>query len=455
MTSKRSNLIGVGVIILCLFSTIVSAQSFLNLDRLVRIGLVSNGHQKSFRLEPSNGHIEIFDNTGMHAIYSGKADSLVVSISKKNIFKIEIDGQKNFLNLKGEFLFSPVGKPPNYIKLTAPGKKPRNYRGSIALRAEGMTLFSLNQVDIEDYLKSVVPCEIFTRAPEAALEAQAIAARTYAIRNICRHDKAGYQLCDTVHCQVYTGIVKEIKATSQAVKQTEGKILAYGNEPANTVYHSNCGGILISSSAAWGGKPIPYLVSHLDGLKGQETFCSVGKKVKQSKNLPPISQKPVQKLIVRSFPANTKKLINKNFGHRVGLCQDGAIGMGAIGYDHRQILGFYYPGTRLLTLAYARPRKTPGKPQTPVIEPRSEEKQLPLVMAMKSEPEDNDQAELKFPPNLTQLKMMKVKNTEVAKAKSVLGALRELTGKEETDSSAGLKKVFWNPAQPDIFKSTN
>lgn len=436
-------------LVLLLVTPICFSKDFVNIDRLVRIGLVSNGHQKSFKIEPSNGYVEIFDNRRKQALYTGKASTLVISVQKKNYFKIEIDGKKNFLNLQGEFLFSPIGKPPNFIQLKPAGRKARSYRGSIAIKSEGTTLFAINQVDIEDYLKSVVPSEIFNRGPASALEAQAIAARTYAVRNIDRHQKkSDYHLCDTVHCQAYTGIVREIKATSLAVKNTEGKILAYNNEPVNAVYHSNCGGILICSSAAWGGKTVPYLVSHLDGVKGQPTFCSIGKKVKKSKKGESLQlPKPVQKLIVRSYPAKTRKKLHSNFGHRVGMCQDGAIGMGAIGYSYRQILGFYYPGTRLVTLNYARPkqRKTP----------RIEKKQVPMVLAMKPDKSESQKSLLQYPLNPTQIRAIKLSKDNGKSDKSVIGTLKAISRNEENKTS-GLKKVFWNPAQPEIFKtSTN
>jgi peptidoglycan hydrolase-like amidase len=435
-----------------------NSQSFINIDRLVRIGLVSNGQQKSFKLEPSNGFIEIFDNRRKQALYSGKASSVTVSVQKKSFFKIEIDGKKNFLNLQGEFLFSPVGKPPNFIELKPAGRKSRSYRGSIAIKSEGTRLFAINQIDIEDYLKSVVPSEIFNRAPAPALEAQAIAARTYAVRNIDRHKKkSDYHLCDTVHCQAYTGMVRELKATSAAVKNTEGKILSYNNEPVNAVYHSNCGGILISSSAAWGGKTVPYLVSHLDGIKGQPTFCSIGKTLKKSKKGQTIKMpKPAKKLIVRSYPAKTRKKLHSNFGHRVGMCQDGAIGMGAIGYSYRQILGFYYPGTRLVTLNYARPTTRPGKKpsKTPVEEPRKEKKQLPMVLAMK--PDSTPNVRLEYPVNPTQIDAIKIsgKSSKAPAHNSVLGTLKAISNKGDRQKTS-LKKVFWNPSQPDIFKDTS
>lgn len=427
-----------------------AGKSYQNVNRKIRVGLASCGKKKSFQIHPSNGFIEIFDNTSKQAIYSGKAERVVVYYVKKGTLKVVVDGKKNFLNIKAELLFSPIGKPPNFMQIKASGRKKRSYRGSIAIYPDGNKLFAVNQVDLEEYLKSVVPSEIFNRAPAPAMEAQAIAARTYAIRNIDRHRKKNpYDLCDTVHCQAYTGMVKEIKATSLAVSSTYGKILTFEDKPANTVYHSNCGGVLLSSKAAWGGKPMPYLVCHRDGLKGEQLFCSMGAKLKKKSaklKLP----KPVKRLIVRSLPEKTRMKYHNNFGHRVGMCQDGTIGMAAVGYSYKQILGFYYPGTRLVTLNYARP-KSPAKPRKRIVKPK------PIVLAMKPAGISNlkQPSEQIFQANPTQLSFIRANKRRGNQTKnSVLNTLKEVSEPQEKGKPL-FRKVFWNPAQPDISKDTS
>jgi hypothetical protein len=218
-------------------------------------------------------------------------------------------------------------------------------------------------------------------------------------------------------------------------------VLAFKDDLANTVYHSNCGGILICSTAAWGGRNVPYLVSHRDGIKGQELFCSLGYKIKRRKDKNLKLPKPVKNIIVRSFPANTKKRHHKNFGHRVGMCQDGAIGMGAIGYTHRQILAFYYPGTALATLKYAIPKRN-NLEQPP--QPK------PIVIAMKPVEDKILQPDiLSFTKNPTQAaEILKARRKNSA---SVINSLREVS-KVKNTNSGGLKKVYWNSASPDISK---
>ncbi|MGM0599217.1 MAG: SpoIID/LytB domain-containing protein [Candidatus Rifleibacteriota bacterium] len=434
-------------------SSLLATDDFLDIDRTIRVGLKSLGRHKTFKLEPSNGYIEIFDNQKKQAVFSGKASVITVKALKKNLFKITIDGKKNFLNLKNEMLFSPVGRSPNYLKAKVYGRKNRSYRGSIAIEAQGRYLFAINQIDMENYLKSVVPSEIYNSAPDASMQAQAVAARTYAVRNIDRHRKhSNYDICDTVHCQAYKGMVKEIKAAANAVKETYGKILTFNHTPANTVYHANCGGILICSTAAWGGRKVPYLVSHRDGVKGKPLFCTVGKQFKRRKLNKNTLQKPVKNLVVKYFPSQTRKKYHSNFGHRVGMCQDGSIGMGAIGYSYREILGFYYPGTRLVTLNYAREKIQEPEP------PKLQQPPERIVIAMKpSETEStaNADKDSKTPLNPTQQLLLKtLRNSRSKDAKSVLNTLKEISQKQY-EKKTDFKKVFFNNAQPNILKSSS
>ncbi|MEW6712323.1 MAG: hypothetical protein AB1403_21055, partial [Candidatus Riflebacteria bacterium] len=108
----------------------------------------------------------------------------------------------------------------------------------------------------------------------------------------------------------------------------------------------------------------------------------------------------------------------------------------------RQILGFYYPGTRILTMNYGKSGKT---------DPDIVEK--PIVLAMKPGEPEKTTTGLEFPPNPTQIQMND-SNSEQKNSKSLLGILKTISGAESGQNS-GLKKVFWNPAQPEIFKATS
>jgi SpoIID/LytB domain protein len=125
----------------------------------------------------------------------------------------------------------------------------------------------VNLVGLETYLRGVVPYEIGTKAPEAALEAQAIIARTYALRNIHRFDVDNYQLCADTHCQVYDGLNGATKKTDQAIASTRGQVLTYNNELVDALYSSTTGGVTAYFSDVWNGEDRPYLRPVVDAPK--------------------------------------------------------------------------------------------------------------------------------------------------------------------------------------------
>jgi len=137
------------------------------------------------------------------------------------------------------------------------------YRGYFEVRpAEGSTLTVVNVVNLEDYLRGVVPNELAPAAfPEIeALKAQAVAARTYALRNKGEYLFKGYDLCVTAACQVYRGRATEHPLTDQAVAQTRGLVASYHGTFINALYTSTCGGHTEDGENVFeGDKAEPYL----------------------------------------------------------------------------------------------------------------------------------------------------------------------------------------------------
>jgi len=127
-------------------------------------------------------------------------------------------------------------------------------------RSDSSLLVTFN-LNIENYLINVLPYEIGDTAPEEALKAQAVAARTHAINLLLqnRHAGDGFDLCNTTHCQVYKFGLKHFPQVEEAVNETRGVVMEYDSLIADGVYHSNCGGKTESNQNAWSGKPIPYL----------------------------------------------------------------------------------------------------------------------------------------------------------------------------------------------------
>ena len=142
------------------------------------------------------------------------------------------------------------------------------YFGPFSLQPDAYGSWTLvEHVPIERYLNGVVPYEIGANSPKAALAAQAVLARTWAIANSHRFKVDGYNLCSTTQCQVYKDPSKANQKIKAAIKNTSGKILTWNQQPINTVYHATNGGVMASVDEAWSTNPVPYLKTRLDGPK--------------------------------------------------------------------------------------------------------------------------------------------------------------------------------------------
>ncbi|NJP19485.1 MAG: SpoIID/LytB domain-containing protein [Hydrococcus sp. CRU_1_1] len=141
----------------------------------------------------------------------------------------------------------------------------RVYGGSLRLQPNSYGTYTLvNQVSIETYLRGVVPHEIGQGAPDNAIAAQTIIARTYALRNLRRFQADNYQLCADTHCQVYYGLSQTNSRADRAIAQTKGLVLTYQNELVDALYSSTTGGITARFSDVWNGEERPYLKPVID-----------------------------------------------------------------------------------------------------------------------------------------------------------------------------------------------
>lgn len=135
------------------------------------------------------------------------------------------------------------------------------YRGLLEVRgAPGATLTAVNIVGLEDYVRGVVPNELGAGSLSGieALKAQAVAARTYALRHLGSYSSRGYDLCATAACQVYRGVGSETPAGNRAVAQTRGILATWRGRPIRAYYTSSCGGHTESGLQVF-GDGAPYL----------------------------------------------------------------------------------------------------------------------------------------------------------------------------------------------------
>lgn len=290
----------------------------------------------------------------------------------------------------------------------------------------------VQEADIETVLRGIVPAEIFASAPEAALMAQAVAARTTLVSQAgARHQADPYHLCNGQHCQVYRGQSGADGRTDEAIKRTRGEVLMHGGRLAQAYYSANCGGMAAGCGETWGLPEKPYLKPRSDDMRealgiwrdedsflawhraaptsycgaapeGAKVYASMKharweKKVGLDEIERALARKRVdigrvkkvevaargesfrvvrvriegsrgayeisRELAIRQFFGGLKSALfvmrpvaggyhfyGAGFGHGVGLCQSGAIGMALRGAGYRKILEHYYPETELRRL---------------------------------------------------------------------------------------------------------
>ena len=137
----------------------------------------------------------------------------------------------------------------------------RRYRGRLQFLVRRGQVQVINHIGIETYLTSVVGSEMPHRWPLPALQAQAVAARTYALRQC---GKAGdFDVKASVSSQVYLGVESETPSTIEAVESTRSLVLVHAGRLINAVFHSSSGGATEPSGEVWRNQ-LPYLVSVAD-----------------------------------------------------------------------------------------------------------------------------------------------------------------------------------------------
>ncbi len=148
----------------------------------------------------------------------------------------------------------PLALPAGRWGIAIPGGPPRAYRAALAIRAERSALRFRADMALEDYVAAVVASETLPGTPDAALEAQAVVVRSYALASKDRHP--GGALCDLAHCQILRarGIPgPHLAAAAAAGRATRGVVLRLASgEVAAAAFHASCGGHTADPGAAFG-----------------------------------------------------------------------------------------------------------------------------------------------------------------------------------------------------------
>lgn len=185
-------------------------------------------------------------------------------------------GGRSFGPVAGPLTLSPAQGADPAAPLRVNG---RPYRGTVLVRSDRPgRVTAVNVLELEEYLKGVVPFEIGRLTPGEleAVKSQAVAARTYAIGRMGK-GPAGFDFYATVQDQVYGGLGGEDSVATRAVKQTRGEIVTYRGQPIMAYYSSTCGGQTAASPESWPWRPPqPYLQSVSDRIPGSDrAYCDI------------------------------------------------------------------------------------------------------------------------------------------------------------------------------------
>lgn len=240
-------------------------QSFEGPLPMIRVGLgakISGGPigLKEIKFSPSHD-FKAIDNHGK-VLINGKAKTWWKAIVEKgNMYLISPDKKRTFVSSSVKIVPQSNESEGHTIIIkdllsghgtTWISRQDNEYRGIIELifnkKINGIV--PVNIVNIEEYVYGVVASEMPSVFPLEALKAQAVIARTYAMKGLGKHKHWGYDVCDTQNCQVYGGVRAERERTNSATEATLGQILTYQNKPIEAVFSSNCGGYTQSSAEA-------------------------------------------------------------------------------------------------------------------------------------------------------------------------------------------------------------
>jgi stage II sporulation protein D len=182
-------------------------------------------------------------------------------LSAKRDYEFHADGGGVSLHRRGGGRISGCGKEGKAgtaLKIGGFGR----YRGALVARNEGGSLQVINALNLEGYVKGVVPNEVPSSWPAQALRAQAVVARSYGVAT----ERGGaFDHYDDTRSQVYGGRKSETKATNKAVAATKREVVKHRGKTAVTYYFSTSGGKTENSEFGFsGGSKVPYLKSVKD-----------------------------------------------------------------------------------------------------------------------------------------------------------------------------------------------
>jgi len=364
----------------------LAASAAVNEVSGVRIGLFQDQVVSKVVVYCSGGSYALLCDGEQRATLS-KGEILYLSLEEKQIRVLDAHrdfGQTGLVELKaleGDAMFR--------MRPVDPELDGRVYDGELEVRPADRFLKLVNRVDLDFYLAGVVEAEGGAGAPSSYYRAQAILCRTFAMKNMHRHDGEIFSLCDQVHCQAYKGRNSKDPAILEAVLETTGMVATDNHYKLITAaYHSNSGGQTQRARDVW-LRDQDYLQSvvdpyslHQNHAKWKDTISfEEWKNYLKHMGMNAVDRIPEEILYVEQmrrkkyfildgdslrlttiredwdfpsaffdmFPEGDSVLVwGKGYGHGIGMSQEGAMKMAGDGYSHEDILQFYFHQIRLM-----------------------------------------------------------------------------------------------------------
>lgn len=231
------------------------------LTPLIRVGLAE--HLESLTIKTGGAfRVRSLAPSGSVA-YHGTGGELLKLTSTGSEVRMSIEGGPTFLTWTAPVVLTYAKKGDTteiFDLVTGKGSfyatsGDRAYRGAMIFRptAKGFTV--VNRLPLEEYLYSVLPSEMFSFWPMAALKAQAVAARSYTLASMGAFESKGFDVYGSVLSAAYTGVGNESPSTTKAVNATQGEILVLHGKPLKAYYNANSGGYTENTTVVWGGRP--------------------------------------------------------------------------------------------------------------------------------------------------------------------------------------------------------
>lgn len=217
--------------------------------------------------------------TGSWRIYSRNSANLVTKGNAGQLATILIRGGQ-LVALRESGGATSRYSPPFLVRSATPGSfvifDGKRYRGELVITPNNNGgLLVVNRLGVESYLRGVVPLEIGDRKPgeEAAVEAQAVAARSYTYIHMAEAGTRGFDMYGSIQDQAYGGVGAEKPMSDAAVESTRGMVLRYAGRIINTPYFSTCGGSTAGVREVWWRQSDqPYLSPSSDRIPGTDSY---------------------------------------------------------------------------------------------------------------------------------------------------------------------------------------